>query len=56
MDVGTRIYSSTHDKYITYVGRAYNGIDYEFTDDEDNLIILDQNKFNKLSAKADGKR
>lgn len=55
MDVGTRIYSKTHDKCITYVRKAYNGKDYEFTDDKDNLIILNQKEFDELSAKADGK-
>lgn len=55
MEVGTRIYSKTHDKCITYVGKTYNGKDYEFTDDKDNLIILNQKEFDELSAKADGK-
>lgn len=48
MKVNTRIYSAEHKKYITYIGKAYNAKDYEFTDDSGNLIVLNQDQVDHL--------
>ena len=37
---GNRYWDSNKNRYLFYNGKAYNSYDYEFVDNEDNMVYL----------------
>lgn len=45
---GKKYFDTKLEKVVTYIGRALNAKDYEFCDDEDNLIVMGVRELERL--------